>query len=79
MGGEGGGTVNAGSLQDVGLTVGLADAHVVDDKRVKMAGQGVDIFHHAFGAMENGEVIAHQFLGPAPDLVDFAIVFKNLL
>jgi hypothetical protein len=51
----------------------LADEGVVE------AGKGINVLHHASGSMDNGKVIAKQFLSPAADDMNRTGVIENFL
>jgi hypothetical protein len=40
-------------------------------------GESVDIAHHASWPMDNGKVVAEEFLGPAANLMDVAFVIED--
>ena len=40
--------------------------------------ESIHVPHHASGSVDDGEVVTQQFLGPAADLGDFAIVVEDL-
>jgi hypothetical protein len=50
----------------------------VANKRLIHAGKRIDVTHHTGGAVNNGEMVPEQFLGPAANLVDLAVVFEDL-
>jgi len=46
---------------------------VLGDKRVVEASKTIDVAHHARRAMKHLKEASEKFLGPAADLMDFAV------
>jgi hypothetical protein len=44
---------------------------------VGKAGEGSDVAHHAGRAVDNSKMVPEEFLGPAANLVDVAVVVKD--
>jgi len=74
-------TVSRGPIGGVVGTKGGSNDLVLSNIFVKMTStrEGIDIAHEASGAMNNGEVVAHELLRPTSKLVDGAVAFENFL
>jgi hypothetical protein len=58
----------------------VSDVEVLDDKKIFVeAGEAIDVSHHPCRTMEDLEEISKKLLRPTADLMDGAVVFKNLL
>ena len=52
--------------------------HVLLDKTLASTGERVNVGHHASWAMSDSKVAPQQFLSPAVDNVDLAVVIWDL-